>query len=53
MMIFMEKIEPPPPIVPVADEELIAQLAERLEREDRWIRNFVDGLAGILRKEMR
>jgi hypothetical protein len=50
MMIFMEKIEPPPPVVPVTDEELIVQLAERQEQEDRRVKNFVDGLAGILRK---
>jgi hypothetical protein len=46
MLIFMEKIDPPPPIVQVADEDLVAQIAERLMQEDRWVKNFIDGLAG-------
>jgi hypothetical protein len=49
MMILMEKIELPPPLVHVADEETIGKLAERLVDEDRWVKNFIDGLAGVLR----
>jgi hypothetical protein len=48
MMIFMEKIEPPP-LVQVTDEEIISKMAERLAQEDRWVKNLIDGLAGILR----
>jgi hypothetical protein len=48
-MIFMEKIEPPAPLVQVADEEITSKLAERLAQEDRWVKNLIDGLAGILR----
>jgi hypothetical protein len=47
MMIFMEKIAPPP-VVQLADEEII-KLAERLAQDDRWVKNLIDGLAGILR----
>jgi hypothetical protein len=49
MMIFMEKIEPPPLIVHVMDEDMISKMAERLAQEDRWVKNLIDGLAGILR----
>jgi hypothetical protein len=48
MMIFLEKIAPPPLLVQVPDEE-ISKLAERLAQEDRWVKNLIDGLAGILR----
>ena len=51
MMIFMEKIEPPPPLSLVTDEEIISKLAERLAQEDHWVKNLIDGLAGILREE--
>ena len=50
MMIFMEKIAPPPPLIQVPDEE-ISKLAERLAHEDRWVKNLIDGLAGILRDQ--
>jgi hypothetical protein len=49
MMIFMENIEPPPPLVQVPDDEIISKMAERLAQEDRWVKNLIDGLAGILR----
>jgi hypothetical protein len=48
MFISMEKIEPPPSFVQAPDDE-IAKLAERLAQEDRWVKNLIDGLAGILR----
>jgi hypothetical protein len=49
MMIFIEKIERPPPLFQVTDEEAISKLAERLAQDDRWVKNLIDGLAGILR----
>jgi hypothetical protein len=49
MIILMEKIEPPPALFQVADEETVSKLAERLAQEDRWVKNLIDGLAGILR----
>ena len=48
MMIFTEKIERPPPL-PLTNEEQIKLIAESLASDDRWIRNLIDGLAGILR----
>jgi hypothetical protein len=48
MMIYQEKIAPsahPPP-----DEERTKLIAESLVRDDdRWVKNLIDGLAGILR----
>jgi hypothetical protein len=46
MIVFTEKIAPP---IPIADEEAIRKLAEQLARDDRWVKNIIDGLAGILR----
>jgi hypothetical protein len=43
MMIYLEKIAPPPPL-PLADEELKLKI-----NEDRWVKNLIDGLAGTLR----
>jgi hypothetical protein len=48
MMIFTEKIERPPPL-PLTNEEQMKLIAESLASDDRWIRNLIDGLAGILR----
>lgn len=48
MMISMEKIEPPPRL-PLTNEEQMKLIAESLASDDRWIRNLIDGLAGILR----
>jgi hypothetical protein len=47
MMISMEKIAPPP-LVKVSDEE-ISKLADRLTQDDRWVKNLIAGLAGVLR----
>jgi hypothetical protein len=47
MIIFMENIAPPPPLVQVPDEE-ISKLAERLTQDDRWVKNLIAGLAGVL-----
>ena len=47
-MIFMEKIAPPLPI-PVTDEEELKVIAESIERENRWVKDFIDRLAGVVR----
>jgi hypothetical protein len=48
MMIFQEKI--PPPLAVLADKE--QKLAtESLASDDRWIKNIIDGLTGILREK--
>ncbi len=48
MMIFMEKIAPPLPI-PLTDEEQLKATAEAIENEDRWVEEFIDRLAGVVR----
>lgn len=48
MMIFMEHIEPPP-IVPLTDDEQAKLNLEAIENENRWVRNFIDRLAGVVR----
>ena len=47
MIVFTEKIAPPPPGIDT-DEETVRKLAENLQ-DDRWVKNLIDGLAGILR----
>jgi hypothetical protein len=49
MIIFTEKIAPPPPITVAPDEAVIRKLAEDLLQDDRWVKNLIDGLAGVLR----
>jgi hypothetical protein len=47
MMVYQEKIAPP--ANPRRDEET-KLIAESLVRDDdRWVKNLIDGLAGILR----
>lgn len=48
MMIFMEKIEPPP-LVPLTDEERLPLRLEAVESDDQWVKNFIDRLAGVIR----
>jgi hypothetical protein len=45
MMVYQEKIAPPGRL-PDEERKLIA---EALVRDDRWVKNLIDGLAGILR----
>jgi hypothetical protein len=47
-MVYQEKIAPPPALAP--DEEQVKLIAESLARDDRWVKNLIDGLAGILRE---
>jgi hypothetical protein len=47
MMVYQEKIPPPPDSTP--DEEQMKVIAESLANDDRWVKNLIDGLAGILR----
>jgi hypothetical protein len=48
MMIYQEKI--PPPVSPLTNKEQ-KLITETLASDDRWIKNFIDGLAGILREK--
>jgi hypothetical protein len=47
MMIYQEKIAPPLPI-PLTDDEKM-KLTEAAASEDRWVKDFVDRLAGVVR----
>jgi hypothetical protein len=47
MMIYQEKISPP--VALPADEQQTKLIAESLVNDDRWVKNLIDGLAGILR----
>jgi hypothetical protein len=47
MMIYQEKIEPP--ANPPSDEEQVKLISESIASDDRWVKNLIDGLAGILR----
>jgi hypothetical protein len=49
MMVYQEKIAPPARHPP--DEEQMKLNAESLARDDRWVKNLIDGLAGILRDD--
>jgi hypothetical protein len=48
MMIFMESIEPPRP-VPQTDEEQLQVILAAVESENRWVKDFIDRLAGVVR----
>jgi hypothetical protein len=45
MMVYQEKISPP--LVPSADDEQMKRKLESIASEDRWVRKFIDRLAGI------
>jgi hypothetical protein len=47
MMVYQEKIAPP--ANPPPDEEQVKLISESLASDDRWVKNLIDGLAGILR----
>jgi hypothetical protein len=47
MKVYQEKIAPP--ARPPPNEEQMKLIAESLARDDRWVKNLIDGLAGILR----
>ena len=48
MMIFIEKIEPPPRVVPLTDDEQLKAISEAIASEDLWVKNFIDRLAGVV-----
>jgi hypothetical protein len=49
MIAFTEKVEPSRPARALSDEEAMGKLAEQLVQDDHWVKNLIDGLAGILR----
>ena len=48
MIVFTEKIAPPPTI-PEIDDEATQNMAAKLVQDQRWVQNIIAGLAGILR----
>jgi hypothetical protein len=48
MTVYQERIAPP--LVPLADEEQMKLIKELIADEDRWVKNFVDLLAGVVRE---
>jgi hypothetical protein len=54
MIMFTETIAPPPPLIPLTDDEqmkLDLVIADLLQ-EDRWVKDFIDRLAGVI-EEMK
>ena len=48
MMIYQEKIAPPPP--PLSEDEQMKLRMDAMASEDRWVKNVIDGLAGVIRE---
>ena len=48
MMIYQEKIAPPLPF-PLTDGEQMKVIAEAVASEDRWVKDFIGRLAGVVR----
>jgi hypothetical protein len=48
MMNFQEKIAPP--LAPLTDDEQLQALVESLESEDLWVKDFIERLAGVVRR---
>jgi hypothetical protein len=52
MIMFTETIAPPPPLIPLTDDEEMKLAANLiiadLLQEDRWVKDFIDRLAGVI-----
>jgi hypothetical protein len=47
MMVYQEKIAPP--LLPLTAGEQSQLKIDALASDDRWVKNIIDGLAGVLR----
>jgi hypothetical protein len=47
MIIYHEKIAPP--LAPLNDDEQEKVRMKAIASEDRWVENFIDRLAGVIR----
>jgi hypothetical protein len=47
--VYIEKIDPPPPLSPLSGEEQLALKLEELASDDRWVKNIIAALAGVIR----
>lgn len=50
-MIYQEKIAPP--LAPLTDAGEMKLIRELIAEEDRWVKNFIDRLAGVIRDAKR
>jgi hypothetical protein len=48
MMVYQENIAPPTPL-PSTDDETTKLKLKVAADEDRWVKNFIDRLTGVLR----
>jgi len=49
MMVYQEKIARPPPLARLTADEQMHLKIEALASDDRWVKDMIDGLAGVLR----
>jgi hypothetical protein len=49
MIMFTETIAPPPPLAPLTHDEEMKLIADLIQ-EDRWVKDFIERLAGIIRE---
>jgi hypothetical protein len=49
MMIYTEKIDAPPPLVPLTDAEQWQLKMDAIASEDLWVKDFIARLAGVVR----
>ena len=47
MVIYRETIDPP--LVPLTNDEVTKLRLEAIEVEDRWVKSFIERLAGVVR----
>jgi hypothetical protein len=50
MMVYQGKIGPPPPLLPLTADEQSQLKIDALASDNRWVKNMIDGLAGVLRE---
>jgi hypothetical protein len=47
MMIYQEKIAPL--LAPLSEEEQMKLITDSIASEDRWVKDFIERLAGVIR----
>jgi hypothetical protein len=47
MMVYQERIAPP--LTPLTDDEQMKIIRKSVADEDRWVKTFIDRLAGVVR----
>jgi hypothetical protein len=49
MIVFTDITAPPPPLVPLTDDEQMKLIAN-LAQEDRWMDDFIERLTAVIRQ---